>query len=1441
MSRAQKMPNIDFRSIRQHHGTCHGGFEELVVSLFRYQYGPPFDIIRIDGAGGDGGIEAYTNLPSGGIVGLQAKFFEKLGAPQFRQIAKSLKTARNNHSDLTTYVVATRQNLTPTQAKRWTLLRTSAKRSRPSLNLIWWGESELVELLTRPEHSGRLVYWFGAAAFDKNRLKSHNLQARNDLDTRYTPANHVRVHAQRHLDAIAQAPEFIAEYYELARRVWITWRSSVAIRETEKISETLTKALENAKRIGLEELPRLGDGKNLPSWSEAAEATRRLEEAHLNVEKELSFASKQAVKQAEESDSKSLQEEARQRKSRIEYWKRNFEKSYRQLASLTGFIEQFRCVESTVLLVTGEAGTGKSHLLANFVEELEAREQIALFFLGEYFTSSTEPWSQLITLPFWGDDSETLLAALNFAGEVSGKHAFLIVDALNESSDRQVWQNHLAGFASRLRNWPWVRLVVSCRSDFLRLTIPSRIREGRESGWEKVEHRGFGTATFDAVRSYFEGYGVKVRDYPPLLPEFENPLFLKTFAEAFSGREIPSGPLSLDRVMSQRIRVTCEHIQKKIDCPFDATESALSWLAGAIERNRWQPISIIEARKGIDSHFVHTGQSRSLYHHLKSSGLVVEVGNYDFESENQVCVRFAYERFSDYFIAKRVLAKIDSVDALRSEWRSRGYDAWNGWSEYHRNRGLMRALAILVPEQFGFELVELLDGEEVREELMRDFLLSLPWRSPSSIGTHSRDTLRKAQEIVSWEEIVIILLRLSSIVGHPWNADFLNSLLKPMPVADRDCEWTITISEMLDRGRSVPEFLLQWLYRVETEHISHAQAHLIGTVLTWFFSSNDRGFRQRATFAAIKLLLGKSEVVARLVRDFHNVNDPYVVERVYAVAAGVAAREHDSSKLVVLATAVWETMFASRVVKPHLYARHYAYMVIERASHHGAIPSGVRPSEYKPPYRSKWPRIWKEKEARAWGAKEGWNTIIHSIEPEYGNGIGGYGDFGRYVMQAHVHQWANIRRNKPYPDDENRHVFDENLARRWVLQRIIELGWTPEKFSDYEKRLLHGRQRVDIEERKAERIGKKYQWIALRELEALLSDHFHLSRSWRDDDTVFEGVWQLYSSDFDPTQPLEDPALEYVDDNVYEESVGRNAKPVASWINYPDPFRDEALTRNRSAWVRQIPDNPGDLLQSSSVPGLPSDTLLLGLWQSWDEPDWFPPREPGDGVPHIYMHVRAWVVPRKDCVKWLNFLRDTHFWGDGVSLPELGASDLSEYPAAARFERFREGCENEYRFGKEFPPGLGHAACIYSNSACIPSPKIIDILGIKWSGKDFDFFDSTGTLVSTSPRHEKSDLAPCFVRRDKLVDALSKHNLTLLWGVIGEKYCFDHDLSHHHVADSRITFSGVYYLDRRDRIKGGLTMRDITNIPVGDHQHEDAYSQVMELLPFGTKLPNTAN
>ncbi|MCA6277976.1 MAG: hypothetical protein IM662_09490 [Phenylobacterium sp.] len=70
-------------------------------------------------------------------------------------------------------------------------------------------------------------------------------------------------------------------------------------------------------------------------------------------------------------------------------------------------------------------------------------------------------------------------------------------------------------------------------------------------------------------------------------------------------------------------------------------------------------------------------------------------------------------------------------------------------------------------------------------------------------------------------------------------------------------------------------------------------------------------------------------------------------------------------------------------------------------------------------------------------------------------------------------------------------TFNPKWAQRWVAARAYGLGWTREQFGDDWTPSGHGRQRARIE-----RVGKKYQWIALYELLAWLSDTHWVKGDW---------------------------------------------------------------------------------------------------------------------------------------------------------------------------------------------------------------------------------------------------------------------------------------------------------------------------------------------------------
>ena len=320
--------------------------------------------------------------------------------------------------------------------------------------------------------------------------------------------------------------------------------------------------------------------------------------------------------------------------------------------------------------------------------------------------------------------------------------------------------------------------------------------------------------------------------------------------------------------------------------------------------------------------------------------------------------------------------------------------------------------------------------------------------------------------------------------------------------------------------------------------------------MAWVLTSNYRFLRQRASLALTRILVGRTHLAAELIKEFHNCNDPYVVERVYASTCGVALRERDKEALGDLAFVVYQHMFDGEQVPPNILQRDFAQLIMEYANYCGALPEGIDIERCRPIYRSKWPRIIVESQAIKIEGQEGWSWIKYSLRPEES---GFYGDFGRYVMGAKIHHFSRkTLKQRPQTDKGWTRRFSGTIARRYILQRIRHFGWTPARFGDYEKLLGYGRVREDEESNKVERISKKYQWIALHELLGYLSDHYRMASDWADNELVFKGAWQTYARDFDPTQPLLDPQEHF---DLTTENDLPPEENIRWWITYPDPFR----------------------------------------------------------------------------------------------------------------------------------------------------------------------------------------------------------------------------------------------------------------------------------------------
>ncbi len=110
------------------------------------------------------------------------------------------------------------------------------------------------------------------------------------------------------------------------------------------------------------------------------------------------------------------------------------------------------CLFYPYLLVQGEAGIGKSHLLAHLSKKLRDENHIIYLFLGQFFTKIRLMASNTYDLEVTNSVDNFLRSISNKAKETK-KRAFIIIDALNEGEGKRLWGNYFQSFINHIKKY----------------------------------------------------------------------------------------------------------------------------------------------------------------------------------------------------------------------------------------------------------------------------------------------------------------------------------------------------------------------------------------------------------------------------------------------------------------------------------------------------------------------------------------------------------------------------------------------------------------------------------------------------------------------------------------------------------------------------------------------------------------------------------------------------------------------------------------------------------------------------------------------------------------------------------------------------------------------------------------------------------------------------
>ncbi len=1046
----------------------------------------------------------------------------------------------------------------------------------------------------------------------------------------------------------------------------------------------------------------------------------------------------------------------------------------------------FRC---RTLAVVADAGAGKTHMAVSITAPSKDGRPAGLLLFGQSLSANgniDDLARQVVICGISVPGIESLIAALNSAGQRSRRRLPFVIDGLNEAEDPRRWKTQLAAVSEVLKRYPYVLLICTVRSnEFADEALPDDV--------ERLITTGFELEAGSAARRYFEHFKIDARDVDVPEEMLRHPLMLRLFCEVANpkrqkvvGLEAVPGSmtemfLKLIESTAGRIQELSSHSQRYFS---QGILQAIDQLALLIWEKRSRSVDEAEFRKliGDDSR----PWDRSIVRAMEQEGLILRVAPanaarlwgdarsklgrnsepVDAEHTGRLNIAMVYDAMAGHVIAdalvrdlgrERVkvwLASEDATEAFGGEYDKR----------HPLGSDVFQALVGVLPRrQPGSQLWALVDPRLKESAVLASIRLVADSLDEPTTAEVKKMILEKRRT-----EVVFVNLRaVRSAYAHYLNSQFLDEVLRGMTTGDRDLTW----SEWIRRQATglladVRNLQRDW----EANGIRRVTDHLRARWTMWLLTSNVRDLRDEATKALYWYGRNAAAELLTLTLESLSLSDPYVPERMLAALYGVAMAFHGDPTykgfanifLPDAARKVQAAMFAATAPHPttHFLARDYARHIVELGVLHepnclddAGVTSVRHPFPAMP--RRKW-------ESKVGDCEEGYRGPVHM-------------DFGNYTIGRLVEGRGNYQYNNP----EYQRVMSE------ILWRVDEIGYSESRFQEIDRAIGQDQfSRSGRQAGKVERYGKKYSWSAFFEMAGLRSDEGKL-RNW------YGQNCRISDCDIDPCFPRQSPT-----EPIVPSSIGAVSAPLGAWLT-----------------LESLPNNVNSLLQRKDVNGREGDWVLLG--------GYYHQRDADNGV-GVFCHLMGILVEENDVSRVRKHLHDGREYDvSDLSPPHLnylfageaGWADthaavgkaewrfvvggvIRQLPRLAFFEESSESdgepemttwIENVNDTVDVVLPIVNNDWESYHTctnaGGCPPllGREVCDQLNIFINQETSEFRDSAGGLASAvvaSPHGEQGASQEfLYLRRDLVDRLLSERKARLMWLVWGERELVSENLN----------------------------------------------------------------
>lgn len=1037
-------------------------------------------------------------------IGFQCKYFDKkVDYTQIKGSAQTIISEKKNPNDPNSKVqhVYLFSNF-PIDSKVKTFVDTKNMLARAGISLELVTDNAILDLVRQYDYLG--TYYFGNHSIDIEYLKKLLRQVLDAIGDRYNQKFNIVTNVEDELSLFIRD----VKGFDLLNQKKVSLKQRC---EELKRRDHQHEAYLNAIIKGISQMPDVFEDNYRESYEWKSQIISVTYPFLERLNAELSKLTSEKGQLADQLNNEATNAGAKESVNVNEEYNRvNFKiENLKGLLKLPDLLEvtghEKALLEGSALSVLGKAGVGKTQLCAHKASTLLFHDnRCAVFLVGSMFLGEENIQKQFMDNLGQNYSFEEFLDILETIGEKYHYTVPVFIDALNESWKLQLWKSCLIQIIDKVSSRPMVKLVVTFRTEYQSSLVPESITNGTASNkMIMIHHDGFAQRSIEAIQTFLNQYNIPFTPADYFNQEMNNPLFLTLYCRTYNGEEIGLSEL-YDRLLQQANCDIWKQLEKVLsEKGFIEGDDVLTKLileiATAQFENGKKSLSQTEI-SALPYWSDYDIAPKILLLKLEKEGVLIEDA---YDSERRFS--FAYDQMNDYFYAKAVMKKYGTKESLQRYVITEVLALHDGRVGNLSNIDLFTHICALYAKRYHEELADIIDtvtDESSQEYLIDAYLVSFELRERDSI-----DTVRFLSFLnthpVPVDDLWKMLISNSVKVSNPLNAEFLHRLLTKYSISRRDYFWTIPINDLsLDEKNRFVALVKLYEKGSKLEFRNSKQVELLLILMTWVLTTSNRWLRDHTSKAMIEILRDRFDLCVKLLKKFEDVNDPYVLQRLYGIVLGACLKRSKDyvGEYETLVEYIYKHVFDAELVYPDILLRDYARQIIERfIVEYPERTDCVVVSRIKPPYKSEPIPI-----VRPIDLKEDENTsgrfgILDSMRFE---GMGMYGDFGRYVYQNALRYFK--------VDEKN--IFNYSLS--YIFN---ELGYDENLFGEYDSRCI----RYDRDNAsKTERIGKKYQWITMYNVLARVSDHCEMN----DDPSfperkpqIYNGPWLPNVRDFDPT------------------------------------------------------------------------------------------------------------------------------------------------------------------------------------------------------------------------------------------------------------------------------------------------------------------------------------